>query len=83
MKETEKKRWLDNPRNVSGIVYGLAIVCAALVVADLFYHKHTHFGWEGWFGFFGFFGFISFFLIVLSGWPLRRLLMRKEDYYDR
>jgi hypothetical protein len=79
----DRKRWLDHPRHVSGIVYTLAALCLLLVLADLFYEKHTHFAWEGWFGFFGFFGFIAFFLIVLSGRPLRRLLMREEDYYDR
>jgi hypothetical protein len=82
MKDHGKHR-PDRPRHAGGIVYTLAALCVLLVLADLFYEKHTHFGWEGWFGFFGFFGFIAFFLIVLSGRPLRRLLMREEDYYDR
>jgi hypothetical protein len=83
MQEGEKRGWLDRPRNVKRIVYALATVCVLLVAGDLLYHKHTHFSWEESFGFYGFFGFVSFFLIVLSGRPLRRLLARDEDYYDR
>ena len=61
----------------------LTAACVVLLFADLFYDKHPHFAFEGWFGFYAFFGFVAFFLIVLSGKPLRRLLMRDEDYYDR
>ena len=32
---------------------------------------------------YGIFGFVSFTGIVLSGWWLRKLIMRDEDYYDR
>ena len=48
----------------------------------LFYDKHGHFGFEEWIGFHGLFGFVTFFLAVLAGKHLRRVLMRKEDYYD-
>jgi len=34
-------------------------------------------------GFYAGFGFIAFAVAVLSGWPLGRLLRRREDYYDR
>ena len=79
----ERKYWLDDPRNVNRLYYGLVVVCALLVLADLLYRKHVHFGWEGWFGFYGFFGFTMFFLLVLAGGQLRKILMRDEDYYDR
>ena len=62
---------------------GLVTFCAALLLADLFYDKHPHFGFDGWFGFYAFFGFVAFFVIVMTGKPLRKLLMRDEDYYDR
>ena len=83
MRNGTKRYWLDDPRHVRWIVWTLAAICLSLVAADLFYHKHTHFDWQGWFGFDAFFGFLSFFLIVLSGWPLGKLLRRDEDYYDR
>lgn len=79
---SERKRWLDEPRNVTRLVWALALVCAALVIGDLAYHKHAHFGFEGWFGIYGFFGFAAFFFIVMAGKHLRKILMRPEDYYD-
>lgn len=75
-------RWLDEPRNVTRIVYALFIVCGLLLAADLFYDKHPHFSAEGWFGFYGVFGFVGSFLLVLTAKELRRVLRRDEDYYD-
>jgi hypothetical protein len=83
MNQQEKRYWLDQPRNVDRLYYGLIVVCVLLVLSDLVYHKHPHFAWEDWFGFNAFLGFAAFFLIVLSGRPLRRILARDEDYYDR
>jgi len=34
-------------------------------------------------GFYAIVGFIAFTVAVLSGWPLGKLLRRREDYYDR
>jgi hypothetical protein len=78
----EKKYWLDNPRNVDKICYVLYVVCALLVVADLFYHKHIHFNVEGWFGFYGFYGWVACVVLVLAAKVLRLIVGRKEDYYD-
>ncbi len=44
---------------------------------------HGHFSWENWPGFFAIFGFVTFAGAVLAGKQLRKILMRKEDYYDR
>jgi len=33
-------------------------------------------------GFYAVFGFIAFGAAVLSGWPLGKLLRRREDYYE-
>jgi uncharacterized membrane protein len=79
----EKKYWLDDPRHVTWIVYALVAVCVLLVLSDLLYHRHAHFGWEGWFGFYGVYGFLSAVFLVLTAKELRKILMRKEDYYDR
>ena len=81
-----KRHWLDQARNINRIYYGLAAVCVVLVLLDLgswVYDKHAHFGWENLFGFYGFFGFAAFFLAVLAGKQLRKILMRREDYYDQ
>lgn len=78
----QQRGGLDDPRTVTRLVRGLAAVCIALVVGDLAYHKHVHFGVEAWFGIYGFFGFAAFFFIVLAGKQLRKILMRPEDYYE-
>ena len=81
--DSEKKYWLDDPRNVNKIVYTLYAVCALLIVCDLLYHKHVHFDFEHWFGFFGFFGFVVCVALVLAARLLRVVLKREEDYYDQ
>lgn len=67
-------------------VRGLAIALGAIGVASI--------GLEIWLshapvrdvasvpGFHALFGFLSFGGAVLSGWPLGRLLRRREDYYE-
>ena len=81
MKDDE--RWLDKPRNVRKVVFGLYTVCALLLLADFFYVKDTHFFFEGWFGFYAIFGFVGSFTLVLTAKELRRVLKRDEDYYER
>lgn len=77
----EPRRWLDEPRNVTRLVWALYGACALLLGADLFLHKHAHFAFENWLGFYAFFGFTAYCAIVLSAKLLRRWLRRDEDYY--
>jgi hypothetical protein len=81
-KDDGKKYWLDRPGSVDKVYWALCALCGLLFVADAFYEKHPHFAVEYWFGFYGIFGFIAFFGLVLLGAQLRKILMRKEDYYD-
>jgi hypothetical protein len=78
----DDRRWLDDPRNVTRIVYCLAVLCALALLADLFYTKHPHFGIERIFGFYGIYGFVVSFALVLVAKELRRVLRRDEDYYE-
>jgi uncharacterized membrane protein AbrB (regulator of aidB expression) len=80
--DKNKKYWLDQSKNVNKIVYLLYVACAALLIVDLFYHKHGHFTFEHWFGFYAWFGFIACVIVVLSAKVLRILVKRKESYYD-
>jgi hypothetical protein len=59
----------------------LGVVAIALALVDVFHHRHALFTWEGWIGFHGVYGFAAFCVVVLTGWPLRRLLSRPENYY--
>jgi hypothetical protein len=74
--------WFDQEKNVNKIVWALVAMCTASVLADFFYHKHTHYGFQGFVGFDAFYGFVSCVLLVLAAKQLRKVLMRDEDYYD-
>ncbi len=78
----DRKFWLDEGRNVTKVVWGLAAVCVLLIAADAFYDKHPHFAAEGYFGFFGIFGFVVCVGLVLAAKAMRVVLKRREDYYD-
>lgn len=73
--------WLERTGTVNGIVYTLWALCALLIAAEFFYHKHPHFGFDGWFGFYALAGFGAYCVIVFSAKGLRRLIARNEDYY--
>ena len=76
------KGWFEEPANINKIVWSLYIACAASVLAELFYEKHGHYGFQNFFGFDAWYGFISCVLLVLAAKQLRKVLMRDEDYYD-
>jgi hypothetical protein len=78
----ERRYWLDDPGNVTKIVWTLVAVCGALSFADAFYSKHGYFAIEHVFGFYGLFGFIVCVALVLAAKWMRTFLMRPEDYYD-
>jgi hypothetical protein len=79
----DKRRWLDEPRNVNKLVYGLYAFCGLLFAMDFLYHKHGHFGFESWPGFYAWYGFLCCVVLVyLAKSVLRPLVKRGEDYYD-
>ena len=84
----ERRYWLDEPKNVDKIVYGLYAICGLLLLVDVLdllgwgYHKHVHYDFEGWLGFYGFYGFFGSVGLVLVAKQMRKVLMRDEDYYD-
>lgn len=79
----ERTYWLDHPRNVDRLVYGLYAVCALLILADVIGDRHGPFAIEHLFGFYGVFGFVACVGLVLAAKELRKLIMRPENYYDR
>ncbi|VAX25652.1 hypothetical protein MNBD_NITROSPINAE04-1716 [hydrothermal vent metagenome] len=73
----------DKPQNIKKLLVVFYIICALLVVADLFVPGHAFFRWEEYPFFYGAYGFFAYVSIVLvSSYVLRKLLKRKEDYYD-
>jgi len=82
-KNTPGKRHIfDDPRNVKRTIYALYVVCAISIFADFFVHRHVDHPWESLFGFYGVFGFVGIGILVLLAKELRKIVMRKEDYYD-
>lgn len=83
MKDTEEKQHLfDKPRNVSRLLGGFYTICILLFVLDFILHRHVEHSWEGYTGFYALFGFVACVTLVLIAKLLRRILMRREDYYD-
>ena len=83
MDPKNEPKGLDSPRSGRRVSWIVTVLCALLALADLFYTKHVHYSWEGWFNFDGFYGFASCLFLILVAKPLRKIAMRKEDYYDR
>ena len=81
-KEKDENTWFDKPANVKKIIAALCVICALLMAADFFYHKHAHFEVENVFGFYAIYGFVMCVLLVLAAKLMRIVLMRDEDYYD-
>ncbi len=75
--------WLDGKHTGKRVFWGLIALCAGLGLADFLYRRHVIFDFEAFPLAYAIFGFVCFFGIVLSGYPLRKLVMRDEDYYDR
>jgi hypothetical protein len=81
------RHWLDQPRNVNRIVRGLYLLCGLVLALDLLdgwldFKQQIHPELARAFGFYGIFGFVCCVGLVLCAKGLRKLLMRKEDYYD-
>ena len=84
---SEKKHLFDSPRNIYRLLRIFFALCAALFGVDLLFHRHLSFAEggfpvEGWFGFYAIYGFVACVLLVLTATQLRKVLMRREDYYD-
>ena len=85
---TEQMSWIERPGNVGKLFGLLILICVVLALADvgdvldILYHKHVHYAVEKIPGFYAVFGFVAYALIVGAGWIWRRVVMRKEDYYD-
>jgi hypothetical protein len=81
-KPQEKKHLFDKPENVTRLLRGFYIVCGVLLLLDFILHRHIAHSWENLPGFYAIYGFVACVLLVLIAKEMRKLLMRKEDYYD-
>ena len=83
MSEYEKdRRWLDEATNQTRLFYVLIAICVGLFGADFAIERHAHFAAESVSGFYAVFGFVAYSAIVGAGWLWRRVVLRRQDYYD-
>lgn len=82
---SDDKGWADHPTFIRVFLGVLVIACVGSAAAGLnaaWHNPHPHFAIEGIPVFFAIYGFAAFAFIVLVGQHLRRLVGRKEEYYD-
>jgi len=73
--------FLDKANVRTAISFGVIGLAALLLLVDFLVHRHEYLALGETRGFYAAFGFIAFGFVVLTGWPLRALLGRGEDYY--
>lgn len=78
----EKPHLFDNPKNVERLLAGLYAVCIILVIADFIIHRHITMAWEKIPAFYAIYGFSACVVLVVVAKLMRKVVMRKEDYYD-
>ena len=80
--KAEKKHLFDDPRNVDRLLRIFYAICIVLVIADFIVHRHIEMGWEKIPAFYAAYGFVACVVLVLLAKLMRKVVMRKEDYYD-
>ncbi|MEM8749384.1 MAG: hypothetical protein AAGF28_03740 [Pseudomonadota bacterium] len=72
---------LEKPQVIQRMIYGLAVFCLLLFLADFMHIRHGKFEIEDLLGFYGFYGFAAFAFIIFATKFLKTLIGRDEDYY--
>lgn len=83
MKQKKEFDWFDRPESKRKLWIMLYVVCAALVVPDVFTHRHAYFGFAHHFAFYALLGFVSCAALILFSKLVGLALKAKEDYYDK
>lgn len=88
----DKPGIFDNRRNVRRVSFGLYTACAVVFVLDIVSWfqaragvpelRHPDSSMDGLPGFYAFYGFVACVLLVLAAREMRKILMRREEYYD-
>ena len=83
MSEQDKKEYFfDKPKNVKHVLRGFYVICIILVIADFVVHRHISLSWEKIPAFYAIYGFVACVVLVIIAKAMRKVVMRKEDYYD-
>lgn len=81
-RSADRRHLFDEPQNVRRVLRGLYALCGLSLLFEFFVHRHVDHPWEALWGFYGLYGFVACVLLVLIAKELRKVLMRREDYYD-
>ena len=79
---SDKEYFFDKPANVKWVMRGFYTICTLLVVADFIFHRHIGLPWEKIPAFYAIYGFVACVVLVVIAKEMRKVLMRKDDYYD-
>ena len=84
----EKVHIYDKSKNFKRVIWSLYFICGVLLLLDFFIHRHHSFAEgvfsaEGWLGYYAIYGWVACVLLVLIAKQMRKVIMRKEDYYER
>lgn len=83
MSTKDRKKYLfDRPENVKRLLNGLYVICIMLIILDFIIHRHTTMGWEKIPAFYAIYGFVACVALVVIAKRMRKVVMRKENYYD-
>ncbi len=73
----------DNPKNVKRVRLFFFLALILVLLAEAYVDMHGEFAVEHFYGFYAVYGFISYVLLIFVAKGLRKIVMRKEDYYDK
>ncbi len=73
----------DNPKNVKRLRTGFFVALVLVLIAESFVDMHGQFPVDHFYGFYAVYGFISYVLLIFVAKAIRKIIMRKEDYYDQ
>lgn len=78
----QKEYFFDKPENVKWTLRGFYIICVLLAATDFIIHRHITMAWEKIPAFYAMYGFMACVALVIIAKKLRKVVMRKENYYD-
>lgn len=81
--DQQQPDFFDKPENISKILKVFYAICILLVVADFIVHRHIYHALEQLPAFYAIYGFVGCVVLVLIAKAMRKVLMKKEDYYDQ
>ena len=81
-KQDEKIYFFDKPENIKRVLNVFYTLCVALVLTDFVVHRHIGLVWENIPAFYAIYGFVACVALVVVAKLIRKVVMRKEDYYN-